>query len=570
MGASLCKPDEQPIGCAASTVHACHFPLWAVKVSDFMQMRGAPEPHNVLQEKGVLHQYYPGMFVIFVSHQWLSSVHPDPQGAQMRVLQKALAGVIDGTVQITENIVAHSYDEISLASDTQKRIADAFLFFDWFAIPQITARTPGVNEETTKTDAALAVQSIPAYVELCDLFLALVPELTHKDSAQRVNYTTWMSRGWCRAELWCRLLSNKSDTSVIVAYSATEAEFMFPLDWQNRSIVDGDFTVEADRTEVVRLGEMAVESKIRHLQDRGPLSHYRFWAALCPNLLRQQRKWSEMDAFLRHFKFASLREAVQDDTGMNAVMCAVFSGDTNMLRSLAGSRANMNHTLEGMSELGYYDTQTALMAATKSRQDVDVLRVLLECRADVNGCARTGLTAIFLCRTPEHVKILLEHRADMPDYVLAGAASFACPETVKALISHRCDASKAEVLHSVALMSRSNGRALETAKLLLAHRADVNEKHTPMGELIWYYRKARFRAAVVGLSNCSMSTRFWAARSGISPLGVAALVGHEQLVQLFLEYGAEPFANDSGHLPEDLARCSHHHHLLPMLSTFAT
>ena len=27
-------------------------------------------------------RWYPGMFVIFVSHQWLSSVHPDPSGHQ--------------------------------------------------------------------------------------------------------------------------------------------------------------------------------------------------------------------------------------------------------------------------------------------------------------------------------------------------------------------------------------------------------------------------------------------------------------------------------------------------------
>ena len=40
------------------------------------------------------------------------------------------------------------------------------------------------------------------------------------------NYTSWLSRGWCRLELWCRLLSNKSDTTVIVLHSATEAEFM--------------------------------------------------------------------------------------------------------------------------------------------------------------------------------------------------------------------------------------------------------------------------------------------------------------------------------------------------------
>lgn len=41
-----------------------------------------------------------------------------------------------------------------------------------FAIPQITARTDGINENATKSDAAKAVQSIPAYVEACDLFPA--------------------------------------------------------------------------------------------------------------------------------------------------------------------------------------------------------------------------------------------------------------------------------------------------------------------------------------------------------------------------------------------------------------
>ena len=35
---------------------------------------------------------------------------------------------------------------------------------DWFAIPQITARKHGVNE--TRSKAAQAVQSIPAYVAL--------------------------------------------------------------------------------------------------------------------------------------------------------------------------------------------------------------------------------------------------------------------------------------------------------------------------------------------------------------------------------------------------------------------
>ena len=50
---------------------------------------------------------------------------------------------------------------------------------------------------------------------------------------------SWLSRGWCRAELWCHVLSNKPDTNIIVVHSAQEAEFMSPMDWQRNSIADG-------------------------------------------------------------------------------------------------------------------------------------------------------------------------------------------------------------------------------------------------------------------------------------------------------------------------------------------
>ena len=185
-------------------------------------------------------------------------------------------------------------------------------------------------------------------------------------------------------------------------------------------------------------------------------------------------------------------------------MCAVFSGDAHTLRLLAESRANMNHALEGMSSLGYFDKQTALMAAAKSRQDAAVLTTLLELRADVNARGRTGLQALYFCRTPEHVKTLVEHRAEISHDTLSGAASFASADTVQALISYRCDPSKASrPLHAVALLSRGNCRAVETAKLLLAHRADVNLPYRPPRNLLWKTRTARLRTAVFGYSNCS-------------------------------------------------------------------
>lgn len=66
-------------------------------------------------------------------------------------------------------------DDTELTLFPQDKRFSTILFSDSvprFAIPQITARTDGINENATKSDAAKAVQSIPAYVEACDLFLA--------------------------------------------------------------------------------------------------------------------------------------------------------------------------------------------------------------------------------------------------------------------------------------------------------------------------------------------------------------------------------------------------------------
>ena len=304
---------------------------------------------------------------------------------------------------------------------------------------------------------------------------------------------------------------------------------MFPLDWQHNSIVKGDFTVEADRETVVHLGEVAVESKIHHLQLLGPLSHYRFYAALRPKLLCQASANRELKGFLHHFHFSSLEEAVCDTSSMSGVMCAVLSGDTGMLRLLAESRADMNQTMHGLSDLGYYDTQTMLMAAIKSRQDPSMLTTLIELRADVNGRSRTGLPALYMCRSPDHVKVLLESRAHLASYALLGAASFAGPDTVQALLSARCHPGGMGTavygpLHALAVFGRSNRQAVESAKLLLECRADVNMRCSPTGKTLWDARWSRLREALVGTANCTMRTRWLASMllqrtSGVLLLG---------------------------------------------------
>ena len=143
-----------------------------------------------------------GMFVIFVSHQWLGATHPDPRGEQLAVLRQSLTGIIEGSLHVEGDMISliKGRPTFQLPDAIRKEIQHGFLFLDWFAIPQITARHEGVNEDVTRSNAALAVQSIPAYVEASDVFVALVPELPHVTRGTRCNYPSWLSRGWCRAE----------------------------------------------------------------------------------------------------------------------------------------------------------------------------------------------------------------------------------------------------------------------------------------------------------------------------------------------------------------------------------
>ncbi len=48
---------------------------------------------------------------------------------------------------------------------------------------------------------ALAVRSLPAYVERCCMMLVLVPTDEHRDRTEEVvDWCSWRRRGWCRLE----------------------------------------------------------------------------------------------------------------------------------------------------------------------------------------------------------------------------------------------------------------------------------------------------------------------------------------------------------------------------------
>ena len=360
-------------------VHEIFFPMYVVKVADLLRGKltkhGQPRTHGFLLQENLLHEWMPGMCVIFVSHQWLSKLHPDPEGQQFEVLRAALQSFADRSLPLSlDGSLFFHIDPRRESQHLQDQIPEAYVWMDWFGVPQITARTPGVSEDMSRSDSAKAVQSIPGYVERCSLFFALTPELPHNETGVMCNSVSWYSRGWCQAELFCALLSSHQETpTVVTIHSRNYAELVKnPIEWD--ALHTADFTVESDRLVIWDLMKRSVRARI---QRRGSDSSARRRYFLTGEFKLHQRHEWEIDEFLQKFEFAGMKEAAHDTSPMTGLLCAILSGDHKLVRALVNSMADVNQRCHGLvSVFGQQDQQTMLMVAAKTNQDPAVPQTL--------------------------------------------------------------------------------------------------------------------------------------------------------------------------------------------------
>ena len=111
-------------------------------------------------------------------------------------------------------------------------------------------------------------------------------------------------------------------------------------------VSEGSFTVEADREVVAKLAWKAWDSKIQFLERtqvaprpfKRPRScdwsMHRYLVAHRHRLEGQPVAERSLKDFLSHFHFQSLADAVAHPGPMTAMLCAIFSGDVQMVRQL--------------------------------------------------------------------------------------------------------------------------------------------------------------------------------------------------------------------------------------------
>ena len=123
----------------------------------------------------------------FVSHQWVTPTHPDPEFKQMRVMCDVLRRLLrsPGLVSVdfvTENFVPGAKG--ILHEEFQAR--PLFIWYDYFSVPQ---------DASNSSRRASAINSIPAYVASCRFFFALCPTIECTSEAKVLSAASWATRG---------------------------------------------------------------------------------------------------------------------------------------------------------------------------------------------------------------------------------------------------------------------------------------------------------------------------------------------------------------------------------------
>jgi hypothetical protein len=228
------------------------YPMYALPIADLQKLARFP-PHQELLKVGKLVEIKDGMDVLFVSHQWLSMQHPDPDSNQLKWLQRVLSRLADGELDVEndfkQQIVLHDrglkskkwwkakmktmhvwvdYMCMPQLTSIKKEVSDTRQSSekaDYTCIPQLTSvnkeefithsdthqsseqplRTSQDHSKGDSDDSkllTLAVQSLPAYVEMCCMMLVLVPTDEHRERTEEVvDWCSWRRRGWCRLEV---------------------------------------------------------------------------------------------------------------------------------------------------------------------------------------------------------------------------------------------------------------------------------------------------------------------------------------------------------------------------------
>ena len=168
------------------------YPMYTVPADALLQM-DMIRKHEDMLEAGALVEFEEEMGrAMFISHQWLSARHPDPNAEQLKILQQALRNIISGASRVHVAVVTEIYNGRSQCPTAESfHTQSLYIWFDYCCCPQGTSESAALSRQS-------AIDSIPVYVARCYYFVILCPALRHLDDDSMMSQSSWVERGWCR------------------------------------------------------------------------------------------------------------------------------------------------------------------------------------------------------------------------------------------------------------------------------------------------------------------------------------------------------------------------------------
>ena len=499
-------------------------PMWVLKVSHLLEMTKL-KPQQVLKAEGLLVEWNPEMLSIFVSHQWLAKEHPDPDGVQLRVLQGIIKKLLKKQVKIELDVVSQFWGG-RMRQDVLDRIGEGYVWMDYFSVPQVLYGEDVADEQLRH------VWSIPSYIDFCDAFVALVPSTVHHDTGQACSMHTWLQRGWCRTELWCKCL-NTRDIPMVVVKSDDLSMTTIPL-WYRYPVHSADFAIEKDSE---LCGSVITKALCKYIKDTKEKNKtaYRLYLSLFEDFTGLETKQRSIEQFRVDFAFS---KPLGEYKGLGPIACAALSGDARLVRSLADAKASVH--------------SRAPKLATAFSKQIEVLEALLDIGADPNDSTMNAPPPLACCKSAAAVDLLVRHGAGVnfqgkhitKHCPIHFVASVGAPcEVLARLLELRAHVHGARgglagqsPLHSIAF-SGDSSNDLINAQLLLQKAADVNQSFQPQGVFRGLELMARAYSQCVGKPGAVVRIT---SNQSTTALGCCALVDNEGLLVFLLRARADP------------------------------
>ncbi|CAE7600309.1 ANK2 [Symbiodinium sp. CCMP2592] len=495
------------------------FPMYTV-ASDVLLKMTEVKPHEKLKELGKLVDFSDDLGkAAFVSHQWLTQQHPDPDFTQMRILQDAVRRILTSSGSISLDPVTEAVVQTAKPfpmKDFQSQVL--FFWYDYFSCPQLQYPMPVAHDhEADIAQQSSAINSIPAYVARCEIFLALCPVLPSDSEGKVITAGTWSRRGWCRLERAARELSANS-TWILIQSDASIEVVGTALSFPRGTVGEGDFGVVADRQKLAPVMRKILVQKLTHCLRVGDMPGFRRHFNLQTVHLRgleiepvvgflpscEDHAGDAVAEFLLQNGLKRVGEV--DRAGWQPLHYAALAGNVEVLRGLLEKLADVNQrTLKDEPMLGFRRWMSALDLAVFFKHH-KATRLLLAAKAfhsQLQGGIAPAILHAAAGDNAEAVRLLCAAGARPLARNLLGltslqsAAGLAATEAMEEIVIQSRPGSL-DLSRALFDAAGFRGGSAELVQRLIALRADVDfqmnvsRDYGPLGQLLFAWKSFQY------------------------------------------------------------------------------